>query len=620
MPEHVSPPLADAASQLTGIAIEKEQMQATSAPFRVNLTLPYLSSDSSPSGKATIPFVLPPPQEFFLTAANAAGGKDPVYASDLPQVKLKSVSFSFDQRGEAAAIVSNFWGFSKGATDPADTGKYGYSSEQGLMSFEDVGKLDISLRLHEKTQEFFGDQYPYAMEGQLWSTVIPAATAYSGAALRANPFIQKDIDVTVDPFKTLIFSMFCPGLEDASDRQLTLPSIEVSFRFVCELIPRDYGSTVQNIPTDGGSGAGKDGAKTAPSVTVNTPAHSTPVEADSSDGVNYNIATIDREFQQKLQGGYNKFGDVPPSEVIADDAAYEVIAVPLYQNSAHGGMVACPTFLATYPYTSTVSGTVVTPRAGAGLFDRRVIPIHHSYSIHHAVLAWNWSPWNILNWSTGSAPISSLTDAQQEANIVCPSQKIGLKVGVGIGTGSSADGFEYEQVAALTITNPNNYDVSAKTPNETSGPATKGTWDASLIDRILTTQNPARVFVWDSAGSAAVGLRKWNWELHSIPLVTSGTSGNGYYTQGKAAFVGPGWSRTSSRRNLDSSAPATGGAEQWIEVRANLYPTDASKSLSGSEYQFDTSAPIDGIGDYSSILVGYGGCYVYLICKKHLTK
>ena len=68
---------------------------------------------------------------------------------------------------------------------------------------------------------------------------------------------------------------------------------------------------------------------------------------------------------------------------------------------------------------------------------------------------------------------------------------------------------------------------------------------------------------------------------------------------------------------MQSTAPDTGGAEQWIEVRANLYRTSTG-ALLDAPYQFDVGST--DIKDKSSILVGYGGCYVYLICKKHLTK
>mgnify|MGYP003144794616 FL=1 len=628
-PEHVYPPLSAAASQLQSVAVEREQMQRGSAPFRVNLTLPYLASDSLPSGKMTIPIALPPTQDFFSTTTNAAGTKTPVYTASLPQTRLQSVSFSFDQRGEAAAIASQFW--TKSGT--AGTGTYGYSSEQGKLSFEDVTKLDISISLHEKTQEYFGDQYPYNLEKELWTTIIPS-TAYSGRALRANPFIQSDIDVAIDPYKTLILTIYAPGLEDTDGRRLALPSIEVSLGFTCQLMPRDSGQTaVQNIPADGGSGTGKYGAKTGPTVSINTPAHSTAIESDSSDGVGYNMSTVDEQFQDKLEGGYNRFGDVPPSEVITDDAAYEVIAVPLYQNMAHGGLSASDTFYATYPYLASLGGThnvVVTGVSNVGAFDRRIIPIHHSYTIHHAILAWNWSPWDLLNWNgIGTEPIAngpSGTKDKQRANLVPPTKNIGLSVGVGIGTGTGADNFDYEQVASLTITNPNNYgtwDGSSGTKTPVENPATKGTWDASLIDRITSTLNPPRVFVWDASGTVgatnALALNKWNWELHSIPVVghASFGAGSGYYNQGKEVFSAPGWSKTASRTNMDSSLPNTGGAEQWIEVRANLYPT-VTGALNKLPHMW--SPGVLQIDDASSILVGYGGCYVYLICKKHLTR
>ena len=392
------------------------------------------------------------------------------------------------------------------------------------------------------------------------------------------------------------------------------------------LCPETLGKqSVQNIPADGGSGSGKYGAKTAPSVTINTPAHSTAIESDSSDGVNYNIDTLDEQFRDKLEGGYNRFADVPPTEVIADDAAYEVIAVPLYQNMAHGGLSASPAFYATYPYLATISGTSVTGRDDIGAFDRRLVPIHHSYTIQHAILAWNWTPWELLNWdgSSGTEPIThgpSSNAEQQRANLVCPTENVGLHVGVGIGTGAGADGFNYTQVAELNISNPNNYSSSG-TPTT---PATKGNWDTHLIDRITTTSDPPRAFIDDGSGGGSVGspyaIRKWNWELHSIPLVGHGTfgAGSGYYNQGKEVFAGPGWTRTSDRRNVDSGLPATGGAEQWIEVRSNLYRTNSGKLLE-APYQFAGGAGTQ-IKDKSSILIGYGGCYVYLICKKHLTK
>jgi len=611
MPDHVSTPLSDAATQLSGIDVGREQMAAPMAPFCVNLSLPYISSDSLPAGTVTIPFVLPPTQEYFNAQTNAGGGKTPAYEQDTPQVKLKSVSFSFDQRGEPAAIASNFWG----KTGTPNYGKFGYSSQQGRMSYEDVTKLDISISLLEKDQHYFGDTYPYSLENELWSTVIPHS-AFSGPSFRANPFIQTDIDISINQYKTFVLVVHCPGLDDSDDRYLTLPSVEVSLKFVSELLQRDSGETsVQNIPRDGGSGSYKYGAKTGPAVTVTAPSAGEAIKADGSKGVSDNITAIDEQFQDKLQGGYNRFGDVPPTETIKDDAAYDVIAVPLYQNSAHGGISAASTYLCTWPYTGIRSN----PSNGRGIFDRRLIPIHHSYTIHHAILAWNWTPWNVLNVPGTSGPIDTSVIAAwgQGAVWAAPAKDIGLKVGVGIGTGSGADNFDYSEVGTVAITNPNNYDVVAKTPKT---PDTTGAWDSGLIDRVTSTANPPLAALWDSAAAASV-QRKWNWELHSIPLSGFADSpGAGYYNQGDPVFAGPGWSTTHLRSDLAGVGAPTGGMEQWIEVRSLLYPTDTTDEFPEMTLATDTTAPYTPLKDVPSILVGYGGCYVYLICKKHLTE
>ena len=595
-PDHVTAPLSAAATELEDVNIDRSQMQAPMAPFCVNLSLPYLGHEAYPAGTITVPFVLPPLQEDFSTQPLGGGIYSPLYSPDTPQTKLKSVSFSFDQRAEPAAIVSHLW------TESGTTGSglYGYSSEQGKLSFEDAERLDITLSIHDKDQYIFGNTYPHQLHSPIWSTTIPAS-ALMGASLRANPFIQTDIDITVNPYKTLVFKLECPGLDDSgNNRFLCLPAVEVSMKFVCELMPRDTGeNTVQNIPDRTGAGGSKWGAKTGPTVTIGTPASGTAIESDETDGVGYNITTIDDEFREKLDGGYDRYADAPPTEVVKHDAAYDVIAVPLFQNSAHGGVGANPTYLATMPYV----GTRASLTGLAGIFDRRVIPIHHSYTVHHMILAWNWTPWRIL---AGKAPIATGTipAADQRAFVVAPSEHIGLKVGVGIGTGDGADHFGYDQLGTLALTDPNNYDVGTTTPDG---------WGAgtTLIDRIMSTNAPPTVHL-----TGPIGARKWNWELHSIPIDPTGSAQPGYYDQGHPVFVGPGWTNTKARSDLDTFTAPTKGAEQWIEVRANLYPTEVGKNLATATYKFAST----DLKDYPTILVGYGGCYVYLICKKSLTR
>jgi len=609
MPTHVTGALDATASELESINIERDQMQAPTAPFRVNLTLPYLAHDTYPTGTWTVPIPLPPLQEDFGKQLVTTNVYSPKYSVTAPTMKLRSVSFSFGQRGEPAAIPSQFWDATGAETD---NGKFGYSSERGKVTYEDVTRLSIRLSIHEKPQVFFGDTYPHKLRREIWSTVIPAS-ALAGESLRANPFIQGGIDIVVDQYKTLVFTVSCPGLEDTegNKRHLALVGIEASLKFTHDLVSRDSGATtVQNIPIDGGSGDDKSGAKTAPTVPITTPAAGTGIEADASDGVEYNIATIDNEFRAKLNGGYDVFGDVPPTEVIKHDASYEVFAVPLFQNAAHGGISAHPTFSATWPYIGTRS----TPTAEVGLFDRRIIPIHHSYTIHHAILAWNWSPYRPLGWDgVNPPPIDPLEvgTEQQKAYAVAPSEDIGLQVGVGLGTGLAADDFTYDQIGHIQMTDPNDYASGSTTSTPPSG------WGvgSTLIDRIRSSNAPPGFYV--SEGGTLLVHSKWNWELHSIPLDPSGDAQQGYFDQGYPIFMGPGWTTTQSRQNLDAVAPATAGAEQWIEVRAVMYPTEAGKALSEAEYRFNGT---QDISEFPSILVGYGGCYVYLICKKHLTR
>ncbi len=601
-PDHVTAPLAAAASELHNINIERSQMQAPTAPFCVNLSFPYIGSEV-PDGRMTVPFVLPPLQENFATQPLGGGLYNPLYSERTPQTKLKSVSFSFDQRAEPVAIVSHLWNES----GTARSGLYGYSSEQGKMSFEDAERLDISLSIHSKDAHIFGDVYPYKLSTPVWSTTIPAS-ALMGASLRANPFIQTDIDITVNPYKTYFFKVECPGLADSStDRSLCLPGVEVSMKFACELMSRDTGNSIQNIPNRTGAGGSKWGAKTGPTVTVTAPASGTAIEADEPDGVGYNITAIDDEFREKLDGGYDRYADAPPTEVLKHDAAYDVISVPIFQNSAHGGVAAQPTYLATMPYVGTRSALT----NGAGIFDRRLIPIHHSYTVHHMVLAWNWTPWSVL---LGKNPIDTgvIQAVDQDAWMVAPSANIRLKVGVGIGTGDASDQFGYEELGSITLNDPNNYGGSGTTEPDGWGVA------STLIDRITSTPNPPMQRV--EVGGLPGTIQKWNWELHSIPVDGVASSQPGYYPQGYPAFVGPGWTNTKERSVIDSAAPNTKGAEQWIEVRANLLPTDSGKSLDESLIPFPLSGPSGTIASMPSLLVGYGGCYVYLICKKSLTR
>ena len=111
-PDHTHGILTDAAAQMNASTIAVEQLEASESTFRINWYFPYLGTDF-PFGfhttsaldtrqKFCIPFTLPPTQDYF--DADSSGEK---LTRDQPQLVLEEVSFSFDQRGEGAAIIGH---------------------------------------------------------------------------------------------------------------------------------------------------------------------------------------------------------------------------------------------------------------------------------------------------------------------------------------------------------------------------------------------------------------------------------------------------------------------------------------------------------------------------------
>ena len=113
--QHIFTPLQSAQTNLTGSnGIAEEQLSARMAPFRLNLSIPHLNSYANytrlPGSANTVPahavpFMLPPLQgDLDFEAVGGTIGNIPTVDSDTPQVILDEVSFSFDTRGEPAAV------------------------------------------------------------------------------------------------------------------------------------------------------------------------------------------------------------------------------------------------------------------------------------------------------------------------------------------------------------------------------------------------------------------------------------------------------------------------------------------------------------------------------------
>jgi len=591
--EHVFTPASAAQTQMTTANIEAEQLSSRYAPFRVNLSLPRLSGATNrvagPTGGRCfhgIPFVLPPLQEDMVyTTDPRTGARIPTISDSAPEIILDEVSFSFDQRMEPAAIVSNWSTGSTGAPWTAAA-----PNNSAKVSYDMQSRLKIDLMIFEKQLKWLeGTSLGFEPNRMVWSGTINPIDTGAGF-FRLNPWVSSGINQVIDPYKSYTFVISAPELfsPDTSEGA-ELVSVEVSMRFLARLTSRDKGNTIQNIPNRhlgeqnknlthtaaGTTGAGIN-SSTSRALIGATPAAGDAVVANdagaSTLGTQTVLAVIDEFSRRKLHGGYKMDADVPMLEEIKDSAAYTVLSVPLFNNGRWGGKV-CSDWTEE-PYV--VSGT-------DSIIDRRYIPIESPMTIHHVIFSYSWMPFLWWDPSGGGSRETADTLPSLLASGLPPGT-FRCEIGVGIGTGMRGDHYGYTQVAFKSISNP----VGA-------------TWQGGAIDRIQLGQQSTASKVGTGVGTTTTYPA--NVELHAADLV--GGSGVGFNgAQGKPVFVGRGTSATASRTVVDGGAPATAGQEQWIEVRGRIGDSAGTNIATGYTAE--------------SMILGAGGIWVYIIGKTHL--
>lgn len=593
--KHLFEPMTLSQTQATTANLESEQVSAPYAPFRVNLSMPVLSPSTNqtigPSESVNntpgrpfhgIPFMLPPFQEHLSFAATPRGGKSVTPSDAMPEIVLDEVSFSFDQRLEAAAIVSNF-----------DGGTSATSANAGKLSYERVERLNIDLSIIEKKPVWFdppAQSTNYRPGRVVWSGRVEAITQLAGDYFRLNPWVSSSINEVIDPMKSYVFTIFAPDLGTA-DTECALVSIEVSMRFLARLTQRDSGTDIQNIPkrhdglpndnlthaNAGTTGAGTNSATSRAFIDVaNVPVAGEAIVAnDAVKGVQTSMAVIDEMSRRKLQGGYKLDSDLPMLEEMKDTAAYTVLAVPLFNNVEFSGLAAH--YFDQQPYRT--SGAV----ADKFVVDRRYIPIEAPMTIHHILFTYSWMPFDSYDGASlrGHTQIAAVAGAGGGATT------LNLQLGVGIGRGVRGDSFGYQQIGKATTLHT---------------PQAGGNWFANAVD-LIGHGSPSTLPHTRPTKTIAT-TRPWNLELHAMDLVGTGSpSLNGMTSQGKPVFVGRGDSTTSSRQDVDGGASNVAGCEQWIEVRGRIG---------------DPSASVTGTYEPNSMLLGSGGIWVYIIGKTHL--
>ena len=596
-PDHVHGALSAAASEINAGTVEPVQLEAGSSTFRINYHIPYLGSDfpfgnnttpappdhlGSGHFKFSIPFTLPPTQDFFSITSESYD-----IFENAPALILEEVNVSFDQRAEAAAIADHRLG--NGSMDP----------EKGNLDFDEIRAYDLDFAILEKEQHFFSPGSLDVGFGKLVFSAPASNALFAGEVIRFNPFSVTDINASLSPFKTYAFSIAAPLLGTdttifpSKARQHALVSVMISLKVRSALQARDVhnGATnpIQNLPSKDSDLSVRTPASIGQTISITTPLGGDMISADAAaSGVSRNMAVIDEEIRHKLKGGIDEFCETSARQVLQEDAGYEVISIPLMNNRRQGGIISKQA--SEEPYVSFADA----------IWDRSIVPIHYPMVIHSVILAWNWNRFE----TTAVAPHSG------EGALEVPGAGGGIAsdfrvhVGLGIGTGLRSDSQGYQQIAELEIFEP--YVAADGLPHPVN-------WDSNLIDRCSVNTNQYTVGGVSHYGNgawrpAAAGPQPkyWEWELHEVPLLLAPApwAGTGYYATGRPFFVGKSWSPTQVTRNnvAAGAAPATAGREQFLEARMKI--------------SYGVGLP----HATEEVLTGYQGHWLYVIGKKFLTR
>jgi hypothetical protein len=597
--EHIHGVLTDVASEINAATVTVDQTpKASAGVFRLNFHIPVLDSrflvigQSSSGHVATtnqyaIPFTLPPSQEHFSTIG--AVGDPPRFKVDksVPRLILDEFSFSFDQGSAAASRVDYHF----------NTTTYAAGTNEGCLDFEEAEAYSLELSLAEKNQWYFtangaGDNTASLRHPQKTIFTLPIdGAAFVSKVNKPNPVVIPDINHVMRPFTTYILMISAPSLTTVGktanyaqspfalspDRSHALYSVQFSLKVKSDMDRRDVynagTNSIRNYPTkdSGTANTIRSRAVTGNSISISAPVADATIAADGSTGVNTNLQLIDQALRDKFSGGFNDRSETAATQELYADSCYEVLTVPLFNNAANQVYDAD---------TANSNGAYANVAKTAGgtyqsIADRRIIPIREPMVVHHVILARSFMQPSKMN-AGGGNPYP-----EGDANAVNVFTNIGMELGVGIGSGLRSDHAAYINLAY------------AKS-DDASMP------QFGTIDVIAPASQ--------TTGSST----NFRHDLLHVPLsyLATGALGKGYYSNGLPIFIGKSWDPTATRTQSVSnatgalSAPATGGREQFIEVRMRI---------------FNTAGNIED-GSKTSMYVGYGGYWLYIIGKKYLTK
>ena len=518
--EHVFDPVTSALQTMTGTGVPSVQYEKQEGTFRVNLSFPSINAPintdttNNPAMSAvSVPFILPPFQEAFGGNENDAVGYD-----------LIEVSVSQDTRGEAGQLTP--------ITD-LNVGKPVLGTAVGF---------DLTIRNHKIDKTNFD-----SFSGEVFNLTIPEIALLNPYS-RMNPHVQSGISIPFDSQNAYLVQLL-PTVNTC------MVSVFISLKFKTRLTTRDIGAAAQNqTPLS---------ARNFILQNPVVPAGDSAIEADTADGVNTGFKLIDDFIDRRFRGGYNRAGSSQYKEGLAADACYDVISVPMFGGwpEVSGGPRGTITDgnelpFATLPWAPGLHATM----------DRALVPLHHPISIHHVIVACNYT-------GASTDPVHPYQRTVRPTAANAPN--LLHEVGIGLMAGNTADKIAHEQVAFVQWT-----------------PATLAA-GTNLIDRGDYEHH-----------NATGGTYGYSWDLINCPIVGAATAlGSGYSPQGKPIFAAAGNTATIARSNIDGGASTLGGGEQVLDIRWKI-SNGAAPGVDPATWAANQT------------IIGYGGCWIYLICKK----
>ena len=442
--EHIYSPISTVLAKLTSTGVTQDILEKGSGSFRVNIYFPAITSrhasssiagGSSSAVLSSVPFVLPPLQEF---TDDALG----INTETRPDIILEEVSLSSDTRCEEYPLYDYFRD-----TDPAGP----VQSKEGNFDLVDSENHGYTLIIYSK--ELTGpDSAGTPYQDIVYQMEVNGA-ALANSTLRLNPYVQSGINIRLDSNKSYMAQIQQKRELDVGNNRVGLFSVLASIKCRHRLVERDKANT-QNIPSHNGAFA-------PVSVSASLPAGNTVITASGATGVDTNLKKVDDLIQKKLKGGYNFLSERNHAENFLNDATYEVIAVNLFSGFwfVRGGSApSAANFdilsIGSLPYLASDTDTSET-------IDRRIIPLHYPMTIHHVFAVANYS--------------ASCSATAPRPSIRPTSATFTNEVGVGLMSGIRSDLFAYTQVAgrSWTPTNlaaaSNTYKIDSASENPGSG-------------------------------------------------------------------------------------------------------------------------------------------------------